>query len=275
MLRTVINQEFQHIFEDRSAENFESIWNLESVRIFSTQRTSDVHVVRFPARTHGAGRAVLKRYWYPSLSDRLKGFFRNTFFGMCRAAREFRSLSRLGQVNCSLVRPIAAGEDRTVRLLKRAFILTEHIPGTRSLEEILRSPAFTTWPHAQRRRLAAHLGAWVRAIHDRGFHDRDLFGRNILVHRSLDRSEPVRAQRCGFVLSKIDSSAATGGRAQPGTGRPFLRDLIDLDRDVGSSASEQDLLRFLLAYLAAFGLNSEVRTLVGHIRQHSVSTSRQ
>jgi len=222
-----------------------------------------VNLVRLPHPIDRSGRAVLKRYWYPSLSDRLKGFFRNTFFGMCRAAREFRSLSRLCHIGCARVRPIAAGEDRRARLLKRAFILTEYVPGTRSLEEILRSQTIRTWPHARRRRLAAHLGAWIRTMHDRGFRDRDLFARNILVHQSTSMDSP----NGGFGLSKIDSSAATGGRAQPGTGRPFLRDLIDLDRDVNSSASQPDRLRFVLAYLAAFSLDSEVRTLVGHIRQ--------
>lgn len=270
MLRTIINQEFKHLFEGPSAEYFESIWNLDSVRNFSTQRTSDVRVVQLPGPFGDETQAVLKRYWYPSLSDQLKGLFRNTFFGICRAAREFRNLSRLGLLDCSLVRPIAVGEDRTVRLLKRAFILTEHIPGTLSLEEILRSPTFNTWPHARRRRLAAQLGNWVRAIHDRGFRDRDLFARNILVHHSLHPSGIRGAKNGFFVLSKIDSSAASGGRAQPGTGRPFLRDLIDLDRDVGRWASEQDRLRFLFAYLAAFSLCSEVRTLVGHIRRTSI-----
>ena len=265
MLKTVFNPEFAHLFERSSTCNFESIWNSEPIQIFTAQRTSDVRIVQIPGAAEHDHRAVLKRYWYPRLSDRLKGFFRNTFFGMCRAAREFRSLTRLGSVGCSLVRPIAIGEARTLRLLERSFILTEYLPGTKTLEDVLLSRSFRTWPFARRRKLAADLGCWVRAIHDRRFHDRDFFARNILVHRSPPRTGRSRTETSRFLFSKIDSSAATGGKAQPGAGRPFLRDLIDLDRDVGMGASRTDRLRFLLAYMATFRMNAEVRVLAAHI----------
>lgn len=270
MARLTIYPEFEHLFTAREARSFDAIWNLKSEKIFSENRTSDVHVVALHGDGGEGDRAperlgVLKRYWYPHLSDRLKGFFRNTFFGMCRAAREFRSLSRLRRLDCTIVRPIAVGEDRSLRLLKRAFIVTEFIPGTRSLAEILESPAFREWPTLRRRRLAADLGCWVRSLHDRRFHDRDLFARNILVHESPSGSGQPGLLTYRFLFSKIDSSAASGGLAEPGTGRPYLRDLSDLDRDVGKGASRQDRLRFLLAYLATDSLGNELRTLMAHL----------
>ena len=63
--------------------------------------------------------------------------------------------------------------------------------------------------------LAARLGCWVRSFHDRGFRDRDLLSRNILVHET----------RTGAAFSKIDSGKARGGKLPPGSGKVCLRDL--------------------------------------------------
>jgi hypothetical protein len=265
MKTITLNPIFERPFEGRFDLGFNDLWNLVSEETVSSQRTSSVTIVRLPdclsededGRTR---RGFLKKYWYPTFASRLKGFFRNTFFGMSRAAREFGCLSRLNDLGCSIVRPLAVGEHRTLRLLQRAFILTEEIPGTLSLEQFLRSAAFNALPLAGRRELAARLGCWVRALHDRGFRDRDLHPRNVLVH----------AGGGAAAFSKIDSGAASGGRTPPGSGRIFERDLVDLHSGVRALTSRQDRLRFLLAYLAAPRVDAEVRfTLARLVRDPS------
>jgi len=122
---------------------------------------------------------------------------------------------------------------------------------------ILSSKGFRTWPSSQRRLLSSGLGTWVRSLHDRGYRDRDLYSRNILVHRGKGI----------YTFSKIDSPAGDGGKAAPGRGRPFLKDLADLNKDVAGFVNHQDRLRFLLAYLSSFRVNSEARTYIAHVMQ--------
>jgi hypothetical protein len=158
-------------------------------------------------------------------------------------------------MGCSRIRPLACGEDRTFRLLRRAFILTEEISGTTSLEELLRSSEFPRLSLADRMELAARLGCWVRSLHDRGFRDRALHPRNILVHRD---DKPLS-------FSKIDSGKGTGGSMPPGSGRIFIQDLADLHAGTRQLTTNQDRLRFLLAYLAAPRVDGEVRFVLDRL----------
>ncbi len=246
--------------EDSHSERFDRFWNLDVLSPVTEQRTSSVSLVALPESTcfgtSSPETAYLKRYWFPSLRDRLKGFFRNTFFRSSRAFREYSSLLILNSNGLSRVRPIAYGEERTFRLLRRAFIVTENIPGTTTLKELLLSSGLDALPLAQRRILAARLGAWTRSIHDIGFEDRGFLPRNILLHRDGDK----------LAFSKIDSPKARGGGKAPGTGRKSAVDLIDLERECTSRVSRQDKLRFVLAYLASPRVDSEVRALLSRLR---------
>lgn len=268
MFKTISNPQFESLFQypedrphretkgirglSRNPDLFARIWDHGIDESLSRQRSSDVAFLRLTGPDGEKVPVCRKRYWYPSLRDRFKGFLRNTFFGMSRARREFRSLSTLYDIGCSVIRPVACGEERTLRLLGRAFIVTEVMPGTRTLEMVLRST-----PHsiADRRILAARLGCWVRSFHDRGFRDRDLLSRNILVHET----------RTGIAFSKIDSGKARGGNLPPGSGKACLRDLADLARDTAPHVSRQDMLRSLLAYLAAHRIDGQVRWYIERI----------
>jgi len=248
-----VSDTFRPTVNCHGREGFETLWNLEAEKAISSQRTSDVATIRVPLGDGTHLEAYRKRYWYPGWKSPMKGLLRNTFFGSSRAAKEFCNLEVLNRLGCSLVRPIALGEDRTVRFLRRALILTESMRNTIALDRFLADPRETRCPVQRRRRLAAALGNWVRTLHDRGFCDRDFFARNILVHF---------AEGERFAFSKIDSGAASFGKAQPGSGRLFYRDLADLDRDVRRTVSRSDRLRFLLAYLATSGVDGEVRRLI-------------
>lgn len=157
---------------------------------------------------------------------------------------------RLHACGLSQVQPIAYGEDRVLGLLRRAFLLTESLDNTCSLTEFLTSHDVADFTHERRKLFLCAFGRWVAALHGRGFRDRDLFARNVLVHHDSE----------GWRFSKIDSSKATGGHAAPGMHPPFIKDLRDLDSDLAHLLSRSDRLRCLLAYAGAASLDAGLKT---------------
>lgn len=263
-----VNPEFPIPLEGDRAGLFERFWNLEVLCPVTEQRTSSVARVTLP-RSDASGvpapeTAYLKRYWFPSFNDRIKGFFRNSFFRSSRARREYDNLLLLKSCGAGRVRPIAYGEERTFRLLRRAFIVSEEIPGTVDLKELTESTDNAAMPLEQRRIIAARLGVWTRGLHDIGFRDKGFVPRNILVHRDGER----------IAFSKIDSPKGKGGRSRPGTGRPAPADLSDLDREAGPIVSRHDKLRFVLAYLASPRVDSEVRAFISRVKEKQGSACR-
>jgi hypothetical protein len=228
--------------------DFNEVWNLEPHVSISTQRTSDVILVRYRSLQDPENTRLVyrKRYWYPGIQSKIKGFFRNTFFGNSRAKSEFTNLLNLFELRLCEVRALAVGEDRSLRFLNRAFLLTECLPNTTSLESFLRSHRLKLYTHGQRKGFLCALGRWLYRLHHRGYRDGDLFTRNILVH----------FQAKGWRFSKIDSPKGTGGSRAPGSSAPYLRDLKDLDGDLNRQISRHDRLRLGLAY---FGFTREDR----------------
>jgi hypothetical protein len=256
MLRVTLAP-FIHHSVSRPHSLFDALWNLKIRDTITAHRTSDVCLVNFDEglTLNFTGLVYRKRYWYPGLSGKLKGFFRNTFFGASRASREFKNLSQLNALGLSLVRPLAVGEHRTCRFLNRAFIFTECLPDTKSLSEFLISERFRGYALEERRLFFCALGRWIFGLHHRGFYDGNLFARNILVHQ---RSRGLR-------FSKIDSPKGKGGQRPPGRGSPYLKDIKDLDQDLYGLSSRQDRLRAMLSYMGAEGVDKESRGLITRI----------
>lgn len=96
-----------------------------------------------------------------------------------RAMREFDLLNWMHAKGLAVPRAVAA-RYVPVGLFYRAQIITERIPHTRPLEDILRSTAIP--PHQW-----AAVGAAVKQMHDHGVFHSDLNCRNIL----MDRQEKV------------------------------------------------------------------------------------
>lgn len=236
---------------------FDDLWNLRPIAFVAQSATTDVALVRLENNllSCDSGDAFRKRYRYPTFRRKLKGFFRNTFFGRSRAKGEFENLSRLYQLGLNEVKPLVFGEERFLRFILRAFILTESLPDTRGLDHFLSSPYFITMDSRSRRKFLTALGRWVAMLHARGYRDRDLHARNILVHVKND----------GWRFSKIDSPKGSGGGLAPRRGRAYLKDLKDLDGDLQKLISRQGRLRCALAYLGAGDVDGEVRKLLDNI----------
>ncbi len=236
---------------------FQLLWNQEPLEVIIRHRTSDVVLIRWPLGKSGGGpRSVFrKRYWYPGLSGKLRGFFRNTFFRRSRAKAEFENLNRLYGWGLSRVGALAYGEERRCRLLFRAFIVTADVEKTSNLESFLEGKPYESMALPDRRLFLSSLGRWVARLHTRSYRDHDLFARNVLVHGD---GHP-------FQFSKIDSAKGSGGKVLLAGGLPYLKDLRDLEGDLRRSLSRTEQLRCLLAYLGAGKVDGEVKSLVGRL----------
>jgi hypothetical protein len=243
-------------FDSRTLD-FESIWEMKPKRSVTRHQTSDVSLMEISCSDSTAEKLFFfrKRYWYPGFKKKIRGFFRNTFFGSSRAAQEFKNLVHLTQSGISEVKPIAYGEHRLLRFLARAFILTEYRPNTCSLDQWFLSDAFQKSSFAHRRRFASALGRWLSRLHGRGYRDRDLYARNILMHS-------IRGE---WRFSKIDSPKGSRSGKPPGKGSPYLKDLKDLDYDLRHFLSRTERLRCLLAYSGASEVDHEVRRLIAGV----------
>ena len=192
--------------------------------------TVQVTLRRLPDGTE----AVAKRYFFPRLSQRLRGAARHTWRRPCKAEREALNLGRLAAAGVPT--PPLLGWD-VVRdragFVRDSYLATQRMAGSADLQAKLLS-GWTApgdfWPA---------VGASVRAIHEAGCWYRKLVPRNLLV----------REGERGIELSWIDPSSSRWPRGGPGDG----------ERRV-------DLAVFLLPPLRAGALSAEElrSTLLGY-----------
>ncbi|MCC6782120.1 MAG: hypothetical protein IT457_04710 [Planctomycetes bacterium] len=131
-----------------------------------------------------------KTYGYPALRDRLRGALRNTWLAPSRAAREAAALRWLAEAGFEGPRALGYAETRRLGFLRCAVLATEAWP-SQALHEV--------WPSlapARRTELLAAVWRFVDALHARGFVDRNLDPRNLLVAGQGDAA---------FRIAKIDS----------------------------------------------------------------------
>ncbi len=124
----------------------------------------------------GAIEVFVKTYEYPRPQDRLRGVLRTTILAPSRVAREIQALRWLRANGFAAPRPLARGELRSFGWLRRATLVTEALPGT-SLDRCL--PSLET---DARFAVLAAVDRFVSAIHSRGYVDRNLDPRNLIVH---------------------------------------------------------------------------------------------
>lgn len=140
--------------------------------------------------TQGTADAFVKTYEYTSWGDRLGNWAKWTApWRRSRAARECLALTWLREHGFVAPEPLACFEWRRLGFLARATVLTAAFGGE-AADQIL-----PTADAKNRREIAAAIGAFVTAIHERGFRDRNLDLRNLLVQQ----------QEGQITIAKIDS----------------------------------------------------------------------
>lgn len=250
---------FHHEQRFRSDEKseFHDLWNLSPVKTISSHRTSDVTLVALPCMQDPTETrlAYRKRYWYPGLSKKLRGFFRNTFIQQSRAKSEFENLRFLCDHGLSEIKPIGYGEDRCFRFLNRALIFTECLSNTFTFEIFLSAGTYGELTFPERKAVLIALGEWIGAFHRRGYHDHGLFARNIIIHR----------MKKGWSYSKIDSPKGCIGRRESNEGKPYLKDIKDLDSDLSQYLSRAERVRAFKAYLQSWNKAFPLKTMMDQI----------
>ncbi|MDX1486772.1 MAG: lipopolysaccharide kinase InaA family protein, partial [Acidiferrobacterales bacterium] len=239
--RVVVHPDWQAFFQRHGSRDFSSLYDLPGETLVQASRSS--------ARQHSVGRLslldgerlrtfYLKKVWF--FQPTIRGFYRGTFFRSSKAKREYQFLARLRASGLDVVRPVAYGEERCARLLRRAFLLTEAVPEALSLQEFI-TQVLPTLRGRQARRLREEminrLAATVRELHTHGLCHQDLYWRNIVLSR------PRFAR---FFL--LDSPK--GRRWMRGEDRRCrAKDLATLDAPAPYFLRRTERLRFLLSYL--------------------------
>lgn len=183
----------------------------------------------------GANDFYLKIFARSDLLGSLKDLFRNS--KPLRALREGEAFSACG---FHVPLAVAAGEERTLGVLKRAFLLTRGVNGS-ALPYFLReyySPPLDPGRLKSKRKYIRQLALEVRRLHQNGFVHGDLVPYNILVRAQGD-------QLSFFYLDNDRTHRYPTWLPQA----LWKRNLVQLNRFVLPGISLQDRMRFLRYYL--------------------------
>jgi hypothetical protein len=182
------------------------------------------------------------------------------FFGRAsKARREFQNYAVFERLGIRGARRVACGEERDwIGRLRRAFIVTEAIPGAVTLTEFVRTHAAPGRPgvRALRLGLLRQLAAMICRAHAAGFYHHDLVWRNLLVtHRP-----PGEPQ-----VWWIDCPRGQFDRWSPWRERRRIKDLASLDKVAAELATAPERLRFVMCYLGMTRLDREAKSLVRRV----------
>lgn len=190
----------------------------------------------------------VKRYYYPTWARRLRGALRGTFFGLHRSLAEFRALRAMCRRGIPAPRPVACGARRRAHFVCASILITEEVPGARSLTSFAADvrAARVRLSVRQRWLVCRRLAEQVAAMHSAGFAHGALFWRNILIrfiHGEpefffLDARPPIALPRFTSSQWRSPDLAALAASADPFTSRSerlrfghfyFGADRIDAD----------------------------------------------
>ncbi|TAH36775.1 MAG: hypothetical protein EYC70_07225 [Planctomycetota bacterium] len=152
-------------------------------------------------------RGVLKRYFFPYWSQRMRALHRHAWLGLPKPVNEARNLLRLSAAGVPALEPMAwAVKTSPLGIVRDGWLLLPYLDGARTLEQVLR--AHTTLPEA----FWSTLGAEVRRVHDVGCWYRNLAARNLLLtpELALHWIDPGKSQ---WLRAPLDSSRAAADLA--------------------------------------------------------------
>jgi hypothetical protein len=224
-------------------------------RVAAWSRTTDtVHV----ASADGGPGFYVKRYYYATWRNRLRGTLRGTFFGMHRGRAEYHLLSEMRALGLPAVRPVAYGARRVGHFVTACFLITEEVPGARNLTTFARDVTTGREPldHASRRLLVRRLAQQVALLHTAGFAHGQLFWRNVLV-----RIGPAGEPEFFF----LDVRPRRGGRRLGRGTRWWLHELSHLAASARAFTSRSERLRFLVEYHGPRQLSPDVKRQIREI----------
>jgi hypothetical protein len=168
------------------------LWRREQGEAVTDHRSSWVR--RIPT---SGGPVFAKTYAYTTWADRLRDFGHRTApWATPRAVREFEALTWLRAHDFAAPQPLAVFTWRRFGFLARATLVTEAFAGV-AADELL--PRLGT---AERIEVATAIGELVRALHARGFRDRNLDLRNLLVALTPTGCRVAKIDSPRFILRR-------------------------------------------------------------------------
>jgi serine/threonine protein kinase len=201
----------------------------------------------YPPGEHGAAH-YLKTYYRSHPLGAFKDLFRDS--KALRASRQAKALSELG---FHVPLAVAAGEERSFRLLKRSFLLTSAIRGS-PLPLFLSGHCSLPLDPAGLRKKRKHLrdlALEISRLHECGFVHGDLVPSNILVRAEQEEltffyMDHDRTRRYAVWFPQL----------------LWRRNLVQLNRFVLPGISLQDRMRFLSFYLGKSSWSESDRRLI-------------
>jgi hypothetical protein len=190
--------------------------------------------LRFPS---GGGRGYFLKLYFPSegFTGRLKDLLRDS-----KALRALKQGEALGRNGFYAPPAIAAGEERSCGLLRRAFLVTAEIE-VQPIAALLReqfAPPLDRMRLAKKRAWLRKLALETQRLHELGFVHGDLVPSNIFA----------RTEREEVTFFYMDNDRT---RRYPAWAprRLWRRNLVQLNHFVLPGISLQDRMRFLRGYL--------------------------
>jgi tRNA A-37 threonylcarbamoyl transferase component Bud32 len=218
-------------------------------------RSGSTEVRRILLKHGTETRAVfIKKYWANNFRQMWSGALRGTFFGRSKARREYENMSLLRRWGLDAPEPVAYGEERTARWLKRSFLMSAEISNPVPLQVFIRD-VLPTLPEAERRRtrleLIEKLADYTRRMHEHRFVHHDYFWRNIILNgTSLEHFSLIDAHK-----GRCWSANEHANRA---------RDLAALDSAAPEFFRRTERLRFFLRYAGVKTLRGEDKQIIRH-----------
>ena len=247
---------WQALLDRHGVGDLKSILNWEEGILI--ERTSGSEVWRVSIIDNaGVERALyLKKYFIQTLKKFRNEFLKGAFLGRSKPRREFRNLELLRDFGIDVTEPVAFGEERVLGRLTRCFLLTEEVPDSRDLDEVLMKslpamPAQLSKPIRQS--LITTLADTTRKMHRNGFVHRGYFFRNILLS--------------GDVFDRMFVFDAPRGRKWPDwlLGRKPEKDLATIDSSAALFFRRTERLRFYLRYQQIERLTPEHKVNIARV----------
>jgi serine/threonine protein kinase len=217
-------------------------FDLPGCEIIKDQRK--IKVARVRIEIHGDVKTVfVKRYNAFSWRYRFTSFFRSS-----GAVRSLNGAAILAESGIRTLRPLAAVESRSWGMLNRSFFLSEEIEGSKTVDAYWREelvPVKGKEGMQRRKRFLRAMGELFHSLHKQGLYHNDLKDANILVC-----PDPLsNAERFYLVdLEGIRRYRRLNRRRQ-------VKNLVQLNRSLGSYLRSTDKLRFLASYLGPLFCN--------------------
>jgi serine/threonine protein kinase len=205
-------------------------------------------IVSIVGESEANGRRVcVKQYRYGTVLDQLSNSLRRP-----RGKVSWVAGNALFGKGISLLKPLAYVEKRKLRILQKAFYVTESMDDNLEMDRYL-VQRFEGHPKHDLRGFIRQFAEWIGSLHRAGIYHRDLKTCNILVREVSN----------GWEFSLVDLEDVVQG-VTIGIEK-ILKNLVQINCSIPRSVSYGDRVRFMKGYFKANPVAVDDRALIARI----------